>query len=48
MVAIIIATVLNGTSFGLKRVGLLDPQMYRLYKENINKFESVSFIHEQA
>ena len=35
MVAIVIATVLNGTSFWLKRVGLLEPQMYQLYKENI-------------
>lgn len=32
MVAIIIATVMNGTSFWLKRVGLLEPQLYKLSK----------------
>ena len=32
MVAIIIATVLNGTSFWLKRVGWMEPQLYQEYQ----------------
>lgn len=34
IIAIVVATILNGSSFWLKRVGWLEPQLYQGYKES--------------
>ena len=34
IIAIIVATILNGSSFWLKRVGCLEPQLYQTYKKS--------------
>ena len=34
IIAIIVATILNGSSFWLKRVGWLEPQLYQTYKKS--------------
>jgi hypothetical protein len=34
IIAIVVATVLNGSSFWLKRVGWLEPQLYQTYKKS--------------
>lgn len=37
MVAIVVATILNGSSFWLKRVGWLEPELYRTYESITRK-----------
>ncbi|MBT3879722.1 MAG: hypothetical protein HON76_14335 [Candidatus Scalindua sp.] len=43
VIAIVVATILNGSSFWLKRVGWLEPQLYEEYKGGSGSFRGQAF-----